>query len=104
MYAHTPYPVFADKYGNEVVCEGYAKAFKILCDRFNIPCTLVSGLAYTGSGSAGEAHMWNLVKMPDENGMGWMPPGMTRGMQDIIHISQQEQIHKGLTVHLQKSM
>lgn len=70
MYAHTPYPVFADKYGNEVVCEGYAKAFKILCDRFNIPCTLVSGLAYTGSGSAGEAHMWNLVKMPDEKWYG----------------------------------
>lgn len=70
MYAHTPYPVFADKYGNEVVCEGYAKAFKILCDRFDIPCTLVSGMAYTGSGSSGEAHMWNLVKMPDEKWYG----------------------------------
>lgn len=70
MYAHTAYPVFADKYGNEVVCEGYAKAFKILCDRFDISCTLVSGLAYTGSGSSGEAHMWNLVKMPDEKWYG----------------------------------
>ena len=42
------------------VCEGYARAFKVLCDRAEIPCTLVSGDA------KGEAHMWALVQM--ENG------------------------------------
>lgn len=39
------------------VCEGYAKAFKVLCDYADIPCALVSGDAYGG------AHMWNTVKM-----------------------------------------
>ena len=61
MYAHTAYPVFAEGWGNKVVCEGYAKAFKILCDQFGIPCVLASG---EGNGGA---HMWNLVQMPDEN-------------------------------------
>ncbi len=65
MYAHTAYPVFADGYGEKVVCEGYAKAFKILCDRFGLPCVLVSGMAYTSSGAG--AHMWNYVQMPDGN-------------------------------------
>ena len=43
-----------------VVCEGYAKAFKVLCDRFEIPCVLVGG-------DAGGAHMWNYVQMDDGN-------------------------------------
>ncbi len=41
-----------------VVCEGYAKAFKVICDRLGIPCVLVSG-------DAGGAHMWNYVQMDD---------------------------------------
>ena len=47
----------------KAVCEGYAKAFKLRCERAGIPCVLVTGLA-TGSGGA-EAHMWNLVQMED---------------------------------------
>lgn len=38
------------------VCEGYAKAFKVLCDRSNIDCVLING-------DAGGPHMWNMVKM-----------------------------------------
>ncbi len=41
-----------------IVCEGYAKSFKVLCDRTGIPCVLVSGYA-------GGAHMWNYVQMED---------------------------------------
>ena len=41
------------------VCEGYAEAFKILCDRENIPCTVVVGDTPSG------AHAWNYVKMDD---------------------------------------
>ena len=41
-----------------VVCEGYAKSFKVICDRLAIPCALVSG-------DAGGAHMWNYVQMDD---------------------------------------
>lgn len=37
------------------VCEGYARAFKLVCDELGIPCVLVSG---------GD-HMWNCVQMED---------------------------------------
>ena len=49
------------------VCEGYARAFKVLCDKLNIPCVLVDGQAKNSSTSSGEAHMWNYVQMDDEN-------------------------------------
>ncbi len=62
-YAHTAAGVFL--HGQKVVCEGYAKAFKILCDRFGIPCALIAGDAKTDEGDASEAHMWNYVKMED---------------------------------------
>lgn len=43
------------------VCAGYAKAFKVLCNQYGIPCILVSG---QGNGNNGwEAHMWNYVKL-----------------------------------------
>lgn len=48
------------------VCEGYARAFKVLCDRSGIPCVLVDGDAKSSSTSAGEGHMWNYVQI--ENG------------------------------------
>lgn len=60
---HTPVPFFIGDKG--MVCEGYAKTFKLLCDRFGIDCACVSGTAKsTAAGSAGE-HMWNYVKMYD---------------------------------------
>ena len=43
------------------VCEGYARAFKLLCDRLNIPCVLITGTSYP----SGERHMWNCVQMDD---------------------------------------
>lgn len=45
------------------VCEGYARAFKVLCDRLNIPCVLVDGDAISSSGPG--AHMWNYVELND---------------------------------------
>lgn len=42
------------------VCEGYAEAFKMLCDRVGIPCIVVVG-------DAGDPHAWNYVKMEDGN-------------------------------------
>lgn len=51
-------------HGGSVVCEGYAKTFKILCSSFGIECVLVSGKAK--SGESWESHMWNYVCM--ENG------------------------------------
>lgn len=47
------------------VCEGYARAFKVLCDELNIPCVLVEGTAKTDAADRGEAHMWNYVRLGD---------------------------------------
>lgn len=66
LYAHTSSTVFLGQSSDgsrEVVCEGYAKAMKVLCDQWEIPCVLVSGTGVTQSGS--EAHMWNYVQMED---------------------------------------
>ena len=41
------------------VCEGYARAMKVLCDEVSIPCVLVDG------DSEGEPHMWNYVQQDD---------------------------------------
>ena len=62
LYAWSPYEVFVGtgaQEQNSVVCEGYARAFKMLCDAANIPCALISG-------DGGGPHMWNAVKMDDE--------------------------------------
>ena len=42
---------------SQPVCEGYSKAFKLVCDELGIPCILVDG---TGSG---DKHEWNYVQM-----------------------------------------
>ncbi len=56
-------PNIFDVYGALIngvcVCEGYAEAFKLLCDREGIPCIVVVG---TGNGGA---HEWNMVQMED---------------------------------------
>lgn len=50
----------------QVVCEGYAKAFKAICDEYDVPCIIVSGKAgTTGDSEEYENHMWNQVKMDD---------------------------------------
>ncbi len=45
------------------VCEGYAKAFKVLCDRLDIPCTLVEGDARSSKSEIAGPHMWNYVQV-----------------------------------------
>ncbi len=48
---------------NGPVCESYARAMKVLCDRAGIPCVLVDGFAKNGFNGDGEAHMWNYVQL-----------------------------------------
>ncbi len=60
--------VFDGDDSTNVICEGYSKAFKYLCDRteFSSPlveCYLVSGMMYGGTGAG--PHMWNIVVMDD---------------------------------------
>ncbi len=64
--AATPknYPLSYESYGalvyGNATCEGYSKAFKLLCDRAGIPCVIVGGDVN------GEAHMWNYVQVDGE--------------------------------------
>lgn len=54
-YYQTVYSAF---YGNrDTVCAGYSKAFKLICDKYGIPCILVHGFGL------GERHMWNYVQL-----------------------------------------
>ncbi|MBR2554050.1 MAG: hypothetical protein IKE94_04215 [Aeriscardovia sp.] len=60
--------VFDRNSNTNVVCEGYSKAFKLLCDlsdfeNEDIYCILVTGL-FTGGGTTGP-HMWNVVSLGD---------------------------------------
>lgn len=54
---HEPTSVFLEPY--ITVCEGYAEALKLLCDKAGIPCIVVVGDANGGG------HAWNYVKMED---------------------------------------
>ena len=45
-----------------VVCEGYSEAFKLICDRLDIPCICVFGNLIKEQNAG---HMWNYVKMED---------------------------------------
>lgn len=42
---------------NKAHCEGYSRAFKILCNAAGIECDLVCGVSF------GEGHMWNVVNI-----------------------------------------
>ena len=59
--------VFDNDKNTKVVCEGYAKAFKYLCDLAglsDVECIIATGTMSGGTGAG--AHMWNIVKMDDE--------------------------------------
>ena len=65
--------VFDGDPDTNVVCEGYSKAFKYLCDLSsfdaeNVECRIVTGVLDGGTGAG--AHMWNVVTM--ENGKNYL--------------------------------
>lgn len=60
--------VFDGDHSTKVVCEGYAKALKYLCDltEWNSPlieCRCVTGHMYAPKGDGG--HMWNIIRRED---------------------------------------
>ena len=75
LAAHSAYSAIIknDEYGP--VCEGYAGAFKVLCDALQVPCLCVSG-----SMTSVKMHMWNYVQL--ENGK-WFLVDVTTG--DAYH-------------------
>lgn len=68
--------VFDNDTSTNVVCEGYAKAFKYLCDLTwtgaspAVECYLVTGTMSGGTGEGGSGagnHMWNIVHIGGKN-------------------------------------
>lgn len=68
-YAYSAYGALVDR---KSVCEGYAEAFRLICERNGIECILVSGKGLVLRNNAegqlteySENHMWNYVRMDD---------------------------------------
>lgn len=57
-FVNTAYGCIMNK---KALCEGYAKAFKLLCNEVGIECDLIVGK------SDGEGHMWNSVNIDDKH-------------------------------------
>lgn len=55
--SHSAYSALAPGGGGKPVCDGYSKAFKVVCGILGIPCAMPSS----------NDHMWNNVKMDDGN-------------------------------------
>lgn len=47
----------------KAVCEGYAKAFKVLCDRLGVDCVCLSGQCDDDNPIFGGNHIWNCVNL-----------------------------------------
>lgn len=59
------YSAYGSLVNHKSVCEGYAEAFKLLCDKAGIECILVTGMSLPANETTMEGHMWNLVHMDD---------------------------------------
>jgi len=62
--------VFDEDSSTNVVCEGYSKAFKYLCDLTSFENEQIHSISVSGTMSGGTgagAHMWNIVTMDDGN-------------------------------------
>ena len=59
--------VFDDDWTNQVVCEGYSKAFQYLCDmsEFTAGTDCISPTGIMDGGTGEGPHMWNIVRMDD---------------------------------------
>ena len=83
--SHQAYSCLIAGDGYEPVCDGYAKAVKVVCDLLDIPCAL----------AISESHMWNNIKMDDGE---WYNLDLTwddeedRGLRDYFLIGSQTQV------------
>lgn len=60
LAAHSAYSAMIPGDAYEPVCEGYASAFKVLCEEFGVTCLCVNGRTNFAS-----THMWNYVCLDD---------------------------------------
>lgn len=71
LAAHSSYSAVIKGDEFQPVCEGYAGAFKVLCDELGVPCICVSG-----SMTSLSSHMWNYVQLENGN---WYQVDVTTG-------------------------
>lgn len=58
------YNIYGTLINKEAVCEGYAKTFKYILDKLDIPCIIACGIGQNSKGQT-ESHAWNYVKLKD---------------------------------------
>lgn len=79
------------------VCEGYAKAFKVICDELGIPCVCITGMGF--SSGRGELHMWNAVKLNNAwyaVDITWDDPlGIVTGVNDDFFLVGSDTVCRG---------
>ncbi len=66
LYARNAHNICGPLIDKCSVCEGYAYAFKLLCDEMKIPCMVVHGTAQNSNGIS-ENHSWNIVRVNNNN-------------------------------------
>ena len=49
----------------KAVCEGYTRAFQILCDRLDVKCWVIQGKALNFGNDGKVNHIWNCVQLED---------------------------------------
>lgn len=59
-YAATPYGALVE---GKALCEGYARAFAMLCNKAGIENCFALGKIYSSASKQMEHHMWNMVKV-----------------------------------------
>ena len=69
------------------VCEGYARAFQLLCDRLDVPCWEIQGRAEDFGDSENANHIWNCVELEGE----WYQVDVTWDDFDKEEVSDDEQ-------------
>ena len=48
------------------VCEGYAKSFRYLCDKLDVLCMVVTGVATSKIDGVRGSHAWNIVRVHEK--------------------------------------
>lgn len=76
-------------------CDGYARAFKYLCDLNDIPCRVVFGETVKG-----EAHAYNIVKMKDKwyvVDSCWNDSNYEKGLSQFSYFLVSDRTHESVT-------
>ena len=78
---YSPAGALLPKYNHICVCDGYARAFKMICDYCNVPCLYVS--------SVRAKHAWNMVQLESGKWYGvdatWGDAGKTASLRWFMY-------------------